>query len=42
MAQRAGVYAVVQALGDSPAVVHTLSTVLGEMLLHMTHVAELV
>jgi len=42
MAQRAGVYAVVQALGDSPAMVHTLSEVLGETLIHMTHVVELV
>jgi len=42
MAQRAGVYAVVQALGDSPALVHTLSEVLGETLPQMTHVVELV
>ena len=42
MAQRAGVYAVVQALGDSPAVVHTLTEVLGETLPHMTHVVKLV
>jgi len=42
MAQRAGVYAVVHALGDSPTVVHTLSEVLGQTLPHMTHVAKLV
>ena len=42
MAQRAGVYAVVHALGDSPAVLHTLSEVLGETLPHMTHVVKLV
>jgi len=39
--QRGGVCAVVQALGDSPAMVHTLSEVLGETLHHMTHVVEL-
>jgi len=42
MAQRAGVYAVAQALGDSPAVVHTLSEVLSETLPPMVHVVELV
>ena len=42
MAQRAGVYAVVHALGDSPAVLPTLSEVLGETLPHMTHVENLV
>ena len=42
LAQRAGVQAVVEALGESPAVVSAMSSALGETVSFLTHVIQLI